>query len=69
MATGTAPRRHFLTRTTTDKLSDVLDAAALSDAPVVVCEHTGGRDWVVITDGPIIGPAGRRVFHPQGEDQ
>lgn len=57
-----APRTHFLARTTTEKLTGVLDDAEHSGASVLVVQHVGGRDWVVITRGPIIGPAGRRVF-------
>ncbi|HET7407964.1 MAG TPA: hypothetical protein VFJ21_12630 [Mycobacteriales bacterium] len=68
MASGMAPRRHFLTRTTTEKLCGVLDAAEDSGVAVLNVSHIGGRDWVVVTRGPIIGPAGRRVFQPQGEE-
>lgn len=64
---GTAPRIHFLHRTTTEKVCDVLDQAELSGAEVLVVEHVGGRDWVVITRGPIIGSAGRRVFRSSEE--
>jgi len=57
-----APRLHFLARTTTDKVTGVLDDAERSGAQVLAVQHVGGRDWVVITRGPILGPAGRRVF-------
>lgn len=59
---GMAPRTHFLARTTTEKLTGVLDSAEASGAELLGYHHVGGRDWVVITRGPIIGPAGRRVF-------
>ena len=62
-----APRLHFLARTTTEKVTGVLDDAEHSGAQVLAVTHLGGRDWVVITRGPIIGPAGRRVFQHSEE--
>jgi hypothetical protein len=65
---GMAPRNHFVTRTTTEKLGEVLDRAELHSVEVLVIAHTGGRDWVVVTRGnPIPGPAGSRVFHQREE--
>ncbi len=65
---GTAPRTHFLTRTTTEKLCEVMDRAELHEVAVLSVQHIGGRDWVVITHGvPIPGPAGSRVFHQREE--
>lgn len=67
---GTAPRTHFLTRTTTDKLCRELDAATEQRVEVLVVQHVGGRDWVIVTRGnPILGPAGSRVLRPHGEEQ
>lgn len=62
-----APRLHFLARTTTEKLTGVLDDAERSGAELLAVQHVGGRDWVVITRGPIIGPAGRRVLQHSEE--
>jgi hypothetical protein len=63
-----APRNHFVNRTTTEKLGEVLDRAEHLDVVVLTIAHTGGRDWVVVTRGnPIPGPAGSRVFHQREE--
>lgn len=64
---GTAPRTHFLHRPTTDKLTDLLDEVAAAGAAVVVVQYVGGRDWVVVTQGFVPGPAGRRVFQQREE--
>jgi len=54
---------HFLKRTTTDKLCRDLDLADAQGLNVLVVQHVGGRDWVLVTrDAPIVGPAGSRVF-------
>ncbi|MGH9006031.1 MAG: hypothetical protein ACRDYV_23135 [Acidimicrobiia bacterium] len=68
-ARGMAPRRHFLHRTTTDKLALDLDVAAEQGLDLLVVQFLGGRDWVLVTHPrPIPGPAGRRVLHPSDEE-
>jgi hypothetical protein len=67
-ARGTAPRTHFINRTTTEKLAGVLDAAEQLGIDFYPPYFCGGRDWVVISHGaPIPGPAGRRIFKPREE--
>jgi hypothetical protein len=65
---GKAPRIHFITRTTEDKLCDVLDRAEAAEAEVVLINYRGGRDYTVISRGVIPGPAGSRVFRSQREE-
>lgn len=62
-----APPTHFLTRTTTDKVCEVLDRAEAADAAVVVVQFLGGRDWAIVTRGFVPGPAGSRVFQQREE--
>lgn len=64
---GKAPRT-FVHRTTTDKLGRDLDTADDLGLDVLLTQHVGGRDWVIVTrPGPIIGPAARRVAEPYEE--
>lgn len=65
-----APKRHFTTRCTTDKLCLYLDMAEEQGLSVVAVGFVGwrygkpnDRDWVIVTHGaPILGPASSRVI-------
>ena len=51
--------RHYVYRSTTDKLQEALDRITNSGDAIASVHHVGGRDWVIIaTRDAALSPSG-----------